>query len=767
MRRSLAVWLLPLPVIGSASVATAQERSFDLPAGPLGIASDALSHQAAISVVLADPAMQRLPVPALRGRMTASEAVHRLARSAGAEALRLGSTGWKLTSMPARPPARSCARPAIVPREATGPEADVIVVASKRTTPLNAFAGSVETIELPPIGIEGGSQALVTRSTVISSTYRGAGREKLFISGLSDSSFSGRLQSVTGLYFGDVRLTYSASDPDLQLYDVGSVEVLQGPQGTLYGSGSLAGIIRINPVMPKRGRTEAMIGGGVTAMNRGSQGADLNATINVPLTDNLAARAVGYVRGEPGYIDKPAVGRDVNRARIDGGRMIVRWWIDDAWTVDVTGIVQSSRSRDTQYATIGVAPLTDIGQAAEPFGSEYAAAHLVVSGRIGAVDVVSATGIASQDFHERFAVPFFGALWVGEARRMHHMVTHESRFSRRDDDGTSWVAGLSYTRPINSSTTGAGEVSVPISNFDVRNTVSEMAVFGEGAVHITPFLTLGAGARAVQAINNSRLGLLNNVARTARRREQWLLPTASVVLRPLSFLSGYVRYQQGARPAAPSIQLDQVPETEPRERVSTVEAGVRWHPDTGWTATASIARTRLRQLQIDTLEAFAGIIGGDAGDWRLLSAHVAVSGPILSSLRIDAAATFNSNTSNNPFFEGIRVSLPDIAGVIARAEATWSQPVGSAAMLHVNMWARYEGTSYGAILFYDRQRQGNYVRTGVAVDLDRPADRLSLSIDNLLDDRGNRYALATLTRYRDITTPLRPLTVRISYLRRF
>jgi len=764
VRRPLSVWLLPLPAIAFVSTATAQQRSFDLPAGPLGQASDALSHQAAISVILADPTLLERRVSAVRGRMSISEAVRRLARSAGADAVRLNRSGWKLTSAHARAPH---VRPAALLRAAVETGPDVIVIASKRTTPLDAFAGSVETIDLPQIGIEGGTQALVTRSTIISSTYRGGGREKLFIRGISDSSFSGRLQSVTGLYFGDVRLTYSASDPDLQLYDMKSIEVLQGPQGTLYGSGSLAGVIRMNPVTPKRGRTEATIGGGVSVTHHGSQGADLTATINVPLTDNLAVRTVSYVRREPGYIDKPAVGRNLNYAMIQGGRMIARWWIEDSWTLDVTGMVQSSRSGDTQYTTIGARSLTDLGVAAEPFGSDYAAAHLVVSGRMGGVDVVSATGLASQDFRERFAFVSFGRTRQADARRLHNMMTHETRFNRRDDDGLSWVAGISYTRPVSRSKYRDDGIIVAFPSISVRNAVSETAIFGEGSVRIAPFLTLGAGVRAVQAITKSQIGASPGIYANPRLRESWLLPTASAVIQPQRSVSAYIRYQQGARAKVPLLEPTVVTDETLDERVATSDVGVRWHVDNGWMMAASISRTRWSKLQVDTFEAFTGFITGHADDWRILSAHLALGGPILPELRIDAAATFNDNKPARPVAKGLRVNLPDIADVIAQMQATWSRPVGGAAKLNVNIWGRYEGRSYGSFLFYDRQRQGNYVRTGVVIDLDHAEGRSSLSVDNLFDNRGDRYALGTLTRAGEITTPLRPLTARIGYLRHF
>jgi len=85
---------------------------------------------------------------------------------------------------------------------------------------------------------------------MLASTNLGTGRNKIFIRGVADSSFNGPSQSIVGQYLGDVRLTFNAPDPDLELYDIARVEVLEGPQGTLYGAGSLGGVVRVCPARP-------------------------------------------------------------------------------------------------------------------------------------------------------------------------------------------------------------------------------------------------------------------------------------------------------------------------------------------------------------------------------------------------------------------------------------------------------------------------------------------------------------------------------------
>jgi outer membrane receptor protein involved in Fe transport len=171
-------------------------------------------------------------------------------------------------------------------------------------------------------GGAGGTDRLVQRLTSVTSTYLGTGRNKLFIRGIADSSFTGPTQATVGQYYGDLRLSYNAPDFDLRLADLAAVEVLEGPQGTLYGAGSLGGLIRLvpNPVRLDRVAGSAVVGASATA--HGDPGRDAQGVLNLPLvTDRLGLRVVATNALEGGYIDKPLLGRrDVNRTRIAGGR---------------------------------------------------------------------------------------------------------------------------------------------------------------------------------------------------------------------------------------------------------------------------------------------------------------------------------------------------------------------------------------------------------------------------------------------------------------
>jgi iron complex outermembrane recepter protein len=134
------------------------------------------------------------------------------------------------------------------------------------------------------------------------------------------------VKEQVGVYLDESVISLSLFTPDIDLFDLSRVEVLRGPQGTLFGSGSESGTVRYITNQPKIGVTESvgeLSAGMITS--HGSGGSFKFAT-NVPLGDTAAARFVGYYTRYGGYIDavQPTtllVNRDVNSGSRGGGRL--------------------------------------------------------------------------------------------------------------------------------------------------------------------------------------------------------------------------------------------------------------------------------------------------------------------------------------------------------------------------------------------------------------------------------------------------------------
>ena len=401
-------------ILCATPAGAAEKRSYAIPAGSLSDVILRFGEQSGLSIAIVDGSVGRQRSPGLRGRYTPVQALRRLLRGTGAtfafvnpRAVRIHAAPPPRPSKPARP------RPvATVP-----PPEEIIVTASKQSIPIARYAGSVSVIDLDSDlsarTASQGTSAIIARLPMLASTSLGPGRDKLFIRGVADSSFNGPSQATVGQYLGDVRLTYNAPDPDLNLYDMARVEVLAGPQGTLYGTGSLGGIIRLVPNMPDPAGWSGSGSVGVAATQGGATSTDAAAMLNVPvIEERLAIRAVGYRAVNGGYIDNPLLGRkNINRTLISGGRLGVRFLPGDAWTIDVGGVLQNIDSRDGQYTLRGEPDLTRRTAIAQPFDNDYRLADLGIAKQWPGVKLVSSTAFRSADDRDRirrFTLAGFG-----------------------------------------------------------------------------------------------------------------------------------------------------------------------------------------------------------------------------------------------------------------------------------------------------------------------------------------------------------------------
>ena len=134
----------------------------------------------------------------------------------------------------------------------------------------------------------------------------GPGQSQPAIRGASSGQISRDQPGVkedVGSYLDESVVSLSLFTPDLDLFDVGRVEVLRGPQGTLFGSGSLAGTVRYISNQPELGVSKTFGEAGVTAIDGGDPGSTAKLGFNVPMGDKAAARLVGYSSRTGGWMD--------------------------------------------------------------------------------------------------------------------------------------------------------------------------------------------------------------------------------------------------------------------------------------------------------------------------------------------------------------------------------------------------------------------------------------------------------------------------------
>ena len=766
--------------------AAAKPVAVNAPAGSTAESAIAIARQTGSSIVITDAGIAKRRVRAIKGTMEAAEAVRRLARFANARAVPAGASAWRLVAAPSRKrrvaeaeARRDVPRPARQALPTPEPPQDIVVVASKREARLEEFSGQVSFVdgEALELGGIGGTEKIMQRVATVSSTYLGSGRNKLFIRGIADSSFTGPTQATVGQYLGDLRLSYNAPDPDLRLSDLQRVEVLEGPQGTLYGAGSLGGIIRLVPNEPEMGVATAsgMVGGSVT--QHGAPGADANATFNLPLAaENAAMRVTLDAVTLGGYIDKPLLGRkNVNRTDILGGRAIARLEFAPGWKLDLVGLGQATRAADSQYADRAGPPLSRAARVQEGADADYLQGQFVVSGGFGAVNFRSSTGIAWQDLEERYdaTVPG-GAARLFVQQNDTRMIANETRLWQPLEGRFGWLAGVSFTDNRTRLTRSLETEDLRSSTTGVLNTVSELTGYGEASIRLTEGLIATAGAR----YTHSRLGgegedvplavALAGRGITASRTESAFLPSASLLAEVLPETSLYIRYQEGFRPGGLAIEGAFVRQFR-NDRAATFEIGGRHgRPGRGpFDLSVNLSHTRWSDIQADFIDAFGLPSTANIGDGRVWTASASGSVRVTPGLRVNGGLTYNDSQVDEPelalaLLAARSMQVPNIANFAGRLGLDYSRPIGADLELTGQAWVSYIGKSRLGVGPDLGELQGDYLDSGFVVRTGRDHFGVSLGVTNIADVEGNRFALGTpFAVGREQITPLQPRTIRL------
>jgi len=770
------------------STAVAQSHAIDLPAGPLGDAVATLGRQARVSIGVSDASLAAQPVGAVRGRMSVKKALDRLLRGKNASAVFIDTRTIRIVRS-AAPRRRARQNPASKPDQIPAVDrsisrqapTDIIVTASRRPEPLSSYPGSVTIVpgNDPFLNAElSGSEALVARIPSVTSTHLGPGRNKLFVRGISDSSFNGPTQATVGQYFGELRINYNAPDPDLRLYDIGSIELLAGPQGTLYGAGSLGGILRVLPNRPELDRFETDGWVGASATAHGQPGAEAAAIVNAPVVaDRVGLRLSGYAITEGGYIDDSLRRlRDVNDVGILGGRAGLRVEPDSFWTIDAEAVGQTIRGADAQYGEGGQAPLTRRSSLTQNFRNDYVLGGVTATREWDDLRFVASGSFVRQELFERF-----DATRDGNPPAAYDLDTNvsllaaEARLSRRLPSGANWLVGAAILSNDLRQNRTVDVLDQSSLRNRVTNRVFEGAAYGEASIPVTNRINAMLGGRiSIAKVSSSGFVInpgfpLPSEPVFASQDKLRFLPSAALSAEASRDLLVYVRYQQSYRPgglAISGIGFNRFSS----DSVGAIELGMRYGaPNRGsFDAVAAVVYTRWKDVQADTIDVFGEPATANVGDAELYNLDASARWRPLAGLEVEAGVVLNRsrvwNIPPNLLTVGDR-PLPGVAAVNARLglDYAFAGPLGSGMRLSVA--GRYTGPSNLGVGDFLKRRQGDWLDSSAVLRAERGRHALSLSVTNLLDTLGNRFAFGSpfsLDQKR-FETPMRPRTATLKW----
>jgi outer membrane receptor protein involved in Fe transport len=297
----------------------------------------------------------------------------------------------------------------------------IIVTAQKRETALQDVPFSV--------AAPSGDQIRNAGATTLAEVGRmvpglaiadlGPGQSQVAIRGISAGQVvrdQPGVKAQVGVYLDESPISVALFTPDLDLFDLQRFEVLRGPQGTLFGSGSISGVLRYITAQPQLSMFGGTVEVGASTGTDSEFGGSVKGMVNVPVGDISALRVVGYYNELPGFIDSVYPGRgkreDVNGGSKTGGR--IAWLIQPNENFSITPRVVYQRLETDGYPRIDVwnilgNPFTTTQPAVNPgergqvtqldegLTDEFRLADLKIEANVGPVTLTSITTYTNRD----------------------------------------------------------------------------------------------------------------------------------------------------------------------------------------------------------------------------------------------------------------------------------------------------------------------------------------------------------------------------------
>ncbi len=769
--------------------------AFSIPREPLKRALVDFAIQARLSISTGALAACRPTTPSLKGRFTPREGLARLLAGSGCGFRFIDAQSVEIIPLP-RPMPEPPVRPAPPPPPPTVQDvAPIVVVATRAPTPIDQLAYSVSAVTRAELlgqgATDAGGLALLTPAMTV--TNLGQGRDKILLRGLSDGPLTGRTQSMVGVYLDDMRITSSAPDPDLRLTDIAQVEVLRGPQGALYGSGSLGGVVHLITVAPDPTSLSGWVSGSAGATRGGDPSSTLEGMINLPLFNGRAAlRLVAWREVEGGYIDDAGLGlKNVNRSVRQGRRASLSVDLSPDWSVTFSRVDQAINADDTQYALAGLPPYVRSNALREPHDSDFSATSLSVRGDLGWSRLRWSTSLVQHALTSRYdatsapPLPMPAGLSAFDDDNSIRSLISEASLTSPADAKITWLGGiyLSHTRQIvDLSLTGAASSVVGFTEHRLDR-LDEAALFGEIVLPLTSRLDVTVGGRLFSSRTrvDSQIAaplLATASAFSGRVNQSGFAPKLVLSYRVgdhgLIYLQAAEGYRAGglnttgapgqlfSAPGGPepyrAYQGDELLSLELGGNVSLLDGRLRLR--------AAVFEAWWTNIQSDQLLASGLPFTANIGDGRNVGLEAEAawrSGPL--TLRGDLLVNSPELDHANPAFPAradlALAGVPEFSGGVS---AGYGWEVGASGRIEVT--GRYAWVGRSTLTFdaVTAPSMGGYSAARLAIALTEPRWMLGLAVDNPTSERGDTFAYGnpfTLRTARQLT-PQRPATVSVT-----
>ena len=410
----------------------------------------------------------------------------------------------------------------VTQQPSSGEEGEIIVTATKR-------ASRVQDV---PFSINAQTQADIQRANAqtledisrnvagLTVQNLGPGQSQVSVRGVSAGQIARDQPGVkeqVGIYLDETITSMSLFTPDFDLVDLNRVETLRGPQGTLFGAGSVGGTIRYITNQPRLDRVEGLAEGGVEVLKGGDLGYSAKAALNVPLGPITAIRGVGYFTHFGGFIDSigPYSKKNVNDGRRVGGRLSMLFQPLEQFKITPRIVYQDVEAGgfnredhyilfDNQFVTGGntLGKREQYLKFREKFRDQTTLADLVASYDFGPAELTSVTSYVHRNILvSRDASALTGSVYVSPFAGAAPAAIGGAALNSNLRDTTRLDQ---YTQELRLSSTGAGPLQWVFGGFysDVNRKYSQRLPTPGADIFSQAFLNVVAPGLPISALSN-------------------------------------------------------------------------------------------------------------------------------------------------------------------------------------------------------------------------------------------------------------------------
>lgn len=470
----------------------------------------------------------------------------------------------------------------------------IYVTATKREQSLREVSGSISAMSenaLKNLNAQSLSDYITRIPGVVFNDYQ-PGVSEVVIRGVASTTYHEANQAATGYYLNELPLIepgFPLVIPDVDSFDLKRVEVLRGPQGTLFGSSSLGGAINY---VANEADTSGMKAGleGMVSSTKGTDDLSYAAKgmINIPvIEDKLAVRLVGLQRFDAGYLDNVLLGKDgSNDLGVDGLRASVVFTPTDTTRLSALSMYQKYSLDDQTYVIFGADPETyeRNTNVAEYQNTDFLLHSLRLDQEFDFATLTAIGAYTEKTSDLAFDYSIFGGNdprtntpLLAEGSGESTTEYFELRLTSPDEGRLTWLAGANYTKlktdktdalylegvadyiDANPGEFGGQPGSLLAPGDQPERTVSaskvtEKALFGELNYAFTEQLSLTLGGRLFEYESSPRLTYLPNANlidpfdyQPPTGKESGFIPKVSLTYTPNDDLMIYALYSEGFR----------------------------------------------------------------------------------------------------------------------------------------------------------------------------------------------------------------------------